>query len=473
MLKRRKSRTQYWKLLRRQWRESISANTRRDWRRAISFFIKVKSFYYWVFFTFFVIVIVFIYSIVEFLKFYRIEDLQKVSEINRNFGLIIAGLFAGGIGVYALLLNWRRTNVLTQQYETDRERLQNETYVRAIDQLGNRNSSTIRTAAIVSLGRQAVSDTRYLGEILEVLTSYVREAAPKPRISAKVRDEYRRKSMVLGASEETRGDPELKILPDIHAAMFEISRLSDLIIKHKISDTTNVNIRNCQLSGGIFRGYSLIFVNFSNSELRSTSMQNAILEKADFSGADLSDAKLGGAKCDEADFSDAILTKARFSGAELRGAIFKGAVIFHTQFDNADLSEAVFLHDSWLDDNSFRKTILGEIDFNGCSLRRASFQEAILKGTSFIHANLRFSDFSDASLRGADLTSTILRDADLTGADLTGAILTGADLSGATLTGAKFSNHPSRLGAQWDEKKPPLGLDAIVIQPSHEQMTAA
>ncbi len=98
---------------------------------------------------------------------------KECSEIVRNNGLAVAGAFAGLIGLLALHFNARRT-------QTDRLRLTNDTYVKAIEQLASA-SMEVRIGAMYALERIAHEEQRYHWPVTETLAAYIRERAPWPR----------------------------------------------------------------------------------------------------------------------------------------------------------------------------------------------------------------------------------------------------------------------------------------------------
>jgi hypothetical protein len=95
----------------------------------------------------------------------KVQEVLACSQINRNYGLILAGVAA----LFALYLNWQRTN-------NDRRRMVNDTYVKAIEQLGHEKME-VRLGAIYALERIArdAEDFDLHWSIMETLTAYIRE----------------------------------------------------------------------------------------------------------------------------------------------------------------------------------------------------------------------------------------------------------------------------------------------------------
>jgi hypothetical protein len=108
----------------------------------------------------------------------------------RNTGLIVGGVAAFAIAAWALHLNRLRTRndgkrldneaerlrQQAQSLENDRRRLVNDTYVKAIEQLGH-DKMEVRLGAIYALERIArdADDFDLHWSIMETLTAYIRE----------------------------------------------------------------------------------------------------------------------------------------------------------------------------------------------------------------------------------------------------------------------------------------------------------
>ena len=84
-------------------------------------------------------------------------------------------LVAAAGGFVALYFNWRRIKHDAERLSRDRMRLENETYVKALEQFGSKDE-TIRIGAIYALERIALeSMNRYHLPIMDVLCAYVRK----------------------------------------------------------------------------------------------------------------------------------------------------------------------------------------------------------------------------------------------------------------------------------------------------------
>lgn len=99
------------------------------------------------------------------------------------------------------------------------------------------------------------------------------------------------------------------------------------------------------------------------------------------------------------------LSELDFSGCTIEGAIF----------DNVDLTSSSFA-DSQLTEVKFLNCDLTSVDFTRSTLIECFFNESFLNGTDFSYAKVDYCGFPDADLAGA-----ILREADLTNSDFTAA----------------------------------------------------
>lgn len=100
---------------------------------------------------------------------------------------------------------------------------------------------------------------------------------------------------------------------------------------------------------------------------------------------------------------NADLSEMDFSGCTLEGAIF----------DNIDLNSSSFA-DAQLTDIKFINCDLTSVDFNRAHVIECSFSQSVLNGADFSYATVDYCSFAEA-----DLAGTILRDADLSNSDLT------------------------------------------------------
>jgi hypothetical protein len=138
-------------------------------------------------------------------------DFAGWAEAIRNSGLVLGGIGAFGVAAWALHLNRLRTRNDGKRLEADRNRLVNDTYVKAVEQLGH-NAMEVRLGAIYALERIAATDRDYHWPIMETLCAYVRERPSS---------QWERSAVVGGAHEG--GRPE-DVSPDVKAASDETAK---------------------------------------------------------------------------------------------------------------------------------------------------------------------------------------------------------------------------------------------------------
>jgi hypothetical protein len=156
-------------------------------------------------------------------------------------------------------------------------------FMQAVDQLGA-DKLEIRLGGIYSLERTAQEDRDYHWPIMELLSTFVRETAPRrPPISSEewVEEIY---------------PPR----PDIQAVLSVIGRRA---VYHRTDSSVEYGI-----------------IDLRDTDIRRADLQHAYLQGANFQGADLQEANLQGATLQEANLRGATLQRANLQGANLQGA---------------------------------------------------------------------------------------------------------------------------------------------------------
>lgn len=235
-------------------------------------------------------------------------------------------------------------------------------------------------------------------------------------------------------------------------------------------DLTGADLSGLDLSGADFSGAWLESVNLSNSVLKGTVFNDAVLAHANLSGADASQAEFFGANLGKANLQAARLVQAdlrsvtlvdtALAQTDLRGALLHDAKLTGATFGLADwrsvqasglfLEKAVLkdmvMNRCRLDAPVFVECDLSGVDFAAAELIRPTFVKCTGQGTRFARAVMDGAvfvdgcDFSSADFSEARMKGCNLRGARLQGARFTGADLFEADLSGADLTGADLGN---------------------------------
>jgi hypothetical protein len=271
-----------------------------------------------------------------------------------------------------------------QQLKVSRDNHTTEQFTKAIDHLGSERMD-VRVGGIYALERiaRASRDGRERGPVLEILSTYVREHAPKERrpaepdsVGAWVRGWWERTEPVA-SDDDPSAVPQLDA--DVHAALLVLARRSGAREDAPL-----------HLEGTDLRRAYLAVPRVPVAKLSRVNFQESLLKQANLQGADL--------------------TWADMWKVDLRISNLAAAKLHHAHLHQADLREA--------------------------DLREADLREADLR-----EADLREADLSKADLRGARLAG-----ADLTGAELTGARLDGVTTDGRTRWPAGFAA-PAGTGA--------------------------
>ncbi|MEH2245843.1 pentapeptide repeat-containing protein [Nostoc sp.] len=299
-----------------------------------------------------------------------------------------------------------------QNAKLNQDRLIAERFMGAIAQLGHEKVET-RTGAIYALERVAQDFPQEHWTIMEILTAFVRENAPKEQLKA---EQEKAECQGAGYSNKPRGGSrptqqleqnlheELpKIRTDIQAALTVIARRNLL----EDPKEQKLDLRNTDI-----RGADLLKANLQQADLRGADLSGADLREADLSEADLNGAKLVRSILYETKLLKASLCGANLCWANLNRANLSGANMRSANLFGASLRIA---------------------NLQGANLYKANLQQATLKV-----ANLSGAKLFLANLQGAKLGKANLHMTGLIGANLSGANLNGANLSGANLNAAKL-----------------------------------
>ena len=209
------------------------------------------------------------------------------------------------------------------------------------------------------------------------------------------------------------------------------SRLGDKLL----SNSTNLTLKNADLSG----------INLSNSFLTFSDLSGSILIEAD-----MTEAKMQRVNLQRANLSNAKLIKADLSFSECQKA----------EFNEADLTEA-----------DFYRANLDDAQMYGVNLTNAKLAEAKLTSVALTESNLTNTNFYKADLTGADLCSVIaekanmrlaiLKKAVIMDVNFKDAILERADLSESQLFSVDFSKASSTDGIKFDKAE----MKDVIQQP--------
>jgi hypothetical protein len=302
-------------------------------------------------------------------------------------------------------------------YLTNREGQITERFTRAIDQLSSKEFST-RLGGIYGLERIAHDSSRDQKQVIEVLTAFVREAAPVSSSRLEAWTE-----IALGDAEprytflEWKWDGK-KIQPDVQAVITVLGRR-----EHGPDRQEPIEL------------------DLNKTDLRGASWEGAYLPNAALINCDLEGAWMK--------FCD--LTGAYLSSSNIRNVTFAGAC----------------LRESWIQHAVVIGSHFTEVDFEGANVvgtvfAYSMFSEAKMRRVGFHRCNLDYAHFWGTDLTLADFTS-----ATLNGTDFRDAILTHANFRGVNLSNCEGLTQQQINSAQTDQKTiPPAGLTITSPHPS-------
>jgi hypothetical protein len=308
----------------------------------------------------------------------------------------LAQILGGTALLSGLYFTWRTLQVNREGQITER-------FTRAIEQLGathgdNSKNLELRLGGIYALERISRESEGDHWSIMEVLTAYVRQHAPRRPVEAQqveedatvekesVEDSILR--LLREKSEPSEESVELALLRFLREKS-EASEVSDLAADIQAIMTV---IRRRTRSWGHGEPEPL--------DLHETNLPGTNLERADLMGANLSGANLSGADLSGANLSGADLTEANLSGADLQIANLSVAVVststfrsrtsgrYWTKLYEANLSEAN-LGGANLSEARFWETDLSGADLSGADLAQDQLEEAIGDETTQLPPGLK------------------------------------------------------------------------------------
>jgi hypothetical protein len=266
-------------------------------------------------------------------------------------GQALAVFLTGAVGLTGLFFTWRNTRLARESTQetldlTRRGQI-TERFTQAINQLGategEDKSLEIRLGGIYSLERTAREDRDYHWPIMEVLTTYIRQHAPR--------------KLDKGSSEEEISSPD----PNIQAILTVIGRRSihHREVEYGQVDLHSTDLRRADLKGADLKGANLWDANLQDANFQGANLQGAALQRAYLKGAylqgtklleaDLILAKLQGANLWEAKLQGAKLQRADLQGTNLQRANLQRANLLEADLQGADLRETTDLTDAQLE----------------------------------------------------------------------------------------------------------------------------
>jgi hypothetical protein len=272
---------------------------------------------------------------------------------------------AGAVGFIGLIFTWRSLRQTRQATERTLELTQQgqitERFTKAIEQLGGGEGEDktieLRLGGIYALERIAKEFEQDYGVVMEVLSAYVREHAPRQRTAL---NEVICEQIIVGkrpSAPPPRSDIQAILTVIGRCISYDNNTQQNPLDLHE-TDLHGAQLRDANLVQAIFVGADLRGIFLVNSNLTSailasadlsgavlayTSFEKAILSRADLRWADLTEAYLGEADLRDANFEGADLRGANLEGADLRNA--KGFLVEHQ--DQAKSLKGAKMPDGW------------------------------------------------------------------------------------------------------------------------------
>jgi pentapeptide repeat protein len=221
-----------------------------------------------------------------------------------------------------------------RSYILNREGQVTERFTRAIDQLGNRESLDVRLGGIYALERIAQESKRDHWPIMEVLTAFIREGAPRiPTQSGEVK---------LSGFTQDRTRP----VADVQAALTVLGRrkrqheAEGQRLALQRTDLKGADLKSAHLEDASFVGAHMESANLGGAHMEGAILRGAHLERAYLGGAHLERAYLGGAHLERAQLTEAHMESANLGGAHLEGANLRDAHLEHASLAGASMEGA-------------------------------------------------------------------------------------------------------------------------------------
>ncbi|MET8747837.1 pentapeptide repeat-containing protein [Streptomyces sp. NPDC004728] len=256
------------------------------------------------------------------------------------------GTLASLSTLVVLVFTWLSLQQVEDEHALTREGQVTDRYNAAVGNIGD-DSPDVRLGGIYALQRIMDDSPRDQPSIVNVLSTYIRNHAKKPKQDT--------------AASNTR------LASDVQAALTTLgSRDRDHDGTARI-DLSGAHLLGADLTNADLTGAYLSHADLTASSLNSASLTNAVLFDADLSGAYLSHADLS-----HADLTDAHLTNANLPDAHLS----------HANLSHANLTDA--------------------------HLSDANLSDANLLSANLSHADLTDADLTDAFLFGTDLSGADL-----------------------------------------------------------------
>lgn len=218
---------------------------------------------------------------------YELENATRTS-LAQAFSTISQAI-GGTVLLVGVYFTWRNLIAIEEKQITER-------FTRAIEQLGNKDSSAIRLGAIYSLERIGGDSARDHWVVMEILAAYIRDKAALQKHENKIENisEEIQAALTVIKRRDVSQDPQNSTL-DLSRTYLRKANLRGEKIESKSfwknssknSNLFNIDFTNANLSEADFSRATLINLNFRDADLSSANFSEAMIEKTDFSSANL------------------------------------------------------------------------------------------------------------------------------------------------------------------------------------------
>ncbi|WP_344406940.1 pentapeptide repeat-containing protein [Streptomyces longisporus] len=249
----------------------------------------------------------------------------------------------GTLGV--LIFAWLSIQQVDDEHALTREKQVTDRYNAAVNNIGG-DSLEVRLGGIYALQRIMEDSHRDQPSIVNVLSTYIRDHAKKPK--------------------QVTDLPDRKQVVDVQAALTALGYRDPAY-----DGTARVDLSGSYLSRAYLRGANLTGANLTGADLSGATLLEAHLRGAYLSSADLQEADLKGADLRSADLRVADLRDGFLDGADLSGATLRGADLSSQVLSGVDLSGTILSGAN-----------LSGVDLHGANLSGADLRGADLRGTT-------------------------------------------------------------------------------------------
>lgn len=347
---------------------------------------------------------------------YGFSYIPKFEENELNTLKIFVQIIGGAFIFYGLYLNQRRLKVNENQLRVNEEGNVTERFKNAIEQLGNKESSTVRLGAIYSLNRIANDSVKDQKSIQKIICTHLIDIA-KGKQSNEIQsilDLFRENKIYEGELINLSG-------AKINNAIFEDINFSKSVSKRiEISNSrfTNVNFENskiplAKLHKCDFLPYNVINVKDLNSSLNNNLAQADInlssINECNFYNVWFFKTRFHGAKFIKSNFNGCYLVEMQKQSGSIINSQFNNCLmhksrmnshrIYYTRFSKCEMEEILF-DSSNITNSIFIDTNLKKSNFRSCKLQGTIFKNVNLDGSNFEYTDLQNTQFLYSNLTG-------------------------------------------------------------------------